>query len=174
MQSRMQARARKAEERKAKKEAEAVAKAKAKASGENAPIENGPKDANEAAAPDVPADTAVEMDSEAAEKGEEGAVAEAVKGGDDMDVDGALAALKAMEAEAGKAIAAPNAANSDTGMAEVNLPFSVLAPTSKLPAALGLATQHNSRPSCLHGMQRRLKRSLCMRRPNRRLTQSQV
>ena len=152
----MQARARKAEERKAKKEAEAAAKAKAKASGESASTEIGLKNADQAAAPDAAADPAAETSSKGAGEGEEGAVAKAQEGGDDMVVDGVLAALRAVEAEAGKAIAAPTTANGNVEMAEVILPFVMLAPTSSLQAALGIATQHKVCPSALHGMQRKL------------------
>ena len=148
----MQARARKAEERKAKKEAEAAAKAKAKASGESTSTVHGLQDATEAAAPDVAADTAAEMDSKGAKEGEEGTLAEAHQGEEDMAVDdGSLAALKAeAEAEAAKAMAGPNTANGDIEMAEVNLFIMVLAPSLSPQAALKIPTQHKSfPPTCM-------------------------
>ena len=179
----MQARARKAEERKAKKEAEAAAKAKAKASGESASTENGPQDANKAAAPDAAADTAAntaaEIGSERAGKGQEGAVPEARKGGDDMDVDGTLASLKAVEAEAGLPIAAPATANGDIEMAEVSCLYDVTSASGLKPLLCnhlavwpGWPHSVKSCPACLRGLQRRLKRSFRDCRPNRRLTRS--
>ncbi len=125
MPNHMQARARTADERKAKKGAEAAAKAKAKVSGESASAENGPQDANKAAAPDAAVDTAVKMDSEGVGKGEEGALSEARKEGDNMVVDGTLASLKAVEAEAGLPIKAPATANGDIEMAGVSYFYNV-------------------------------------------------
>ena len=80
MPNHMQARARKAEERTAKKEAEAAAKAKAKVSGESTSVENGPQDANKAAAPDAAVDTPAKMDSEGVGNGGEGALLRSAHG----------------------------------------------------------------------------------------------